>query len=119
MEEKLPRKTEKPWGYEILFALTPNYAGKQIYVKKDHRLSLQYHSKKDESMFIQQGKVLMEIENPDGNSKTITLEPGQCIHLPPFTKHRLQAVEDTILFEVSTPELDDVIRLADDYGRVG
>ena len=119
MEEQLPRKTEKPWGYEILFALTAKYAGKQIFVKKGHRLSLQYHSSKDESMFIQQGKVLMEIEYPRGKSDKITLEPGNCIHLPPYTRHRLQAIEDTILFEVSTPELDDVTRLADDYGRAG
>ena len=119
MEERLPRKTDKPWGYELLFALTPKYAGKQIYIKKNQRLSLQYHSKKDESMFIYQGKVLMEIEVLGDQSKRITLEPGQCVHISPFTKHRLQAIEDTILFEVSTPELDDVTRLADDYGRVG
>jgi len=116
-EEKLPRKTEKPWGYEFLFAHTSKYAGKLIFVKKGHRLSLQYHSKKDEAMLIYQGKALMEIEEPDGRRYSLTLEPGQSIHLVPFTKHRLQAVEDTTLFEVSTPELDDVTRLADDYGR--
>ena len=117
MNEELPRKTEKPWGYELLFALTPKYAGKLIFVNKDHRLSLQYHSKKDESMYIQQGKVLMELESTEGRGKTRILGPGDCIHLAPFTKHRLQAIEDTTIFEVSTPELDDVTRLADDYGR--
>ena len=119
MEEKLPRKTDKPWGYELLFALTPKYAGKKIFVKKNHRLSLQYHSQKDESMYIERGKILMEIEGPQGNKDNIILEPGQCIHLLPLTKHRLKALEETVLFEVSTPELNDVTRLDDDYGRVG
>ena len=116
MELSLPRKTEKPWGYELLFALTEQYAGKLIFVKKGSRLSLQYHVKKEETMLIQQGKVLLDIN--DGTTKRqITLEPGQNIHLPPLTRHRIQAIEDTIIFEVSTPELDDVVRLADDYGR--
>jgi mannose-6-phosphate isomerase len=117
MEEKLPRKTEKPWGYELLFALTPKYAGKLIFVKKGHRLSLQYHLKKEETMYIQQGKVLMEVEYPGCKQENVTLEPGQTIHFPPMTRHRLIAIEDVTLFEVSTPELDDVVRLADDYGR--
>jgi mannose-6-phosphate isomerase len=115
--EQLPRKTEKPWGYELLWALTGKYAGKLIFIKKEHRLSLQYHSKKDESMLIQSGKIFMELEDKNGTGQTRVMGPGDIIHLPPFTKHRLQAVEDTILIEVSTPELDDVTRLADDYGR--
>lgn len=115
--EKLPHKTEKPWGYELLFAHTQRYAGKLIFVKQGHRLSLQYHSKKDEAILIHQGKIMMEIEDTTGNKSTVILEPGQSIHLPPLTRHRLQAIEDTTLFEVSTPELDDVTRLADDYGR--
>ncbi|MGD9394593.1 MAG: cupin domain-containing protein [Dehalococcoidia bacterium] len=116
MMEKLPHKTEKPWGYELLFALTPNYAGKLIFVKKGHRLSLQYHEKKDETMFLQEGKALLEIE-VEGKMTSVTLTPGQSRYIPPHTKHRLQAIEDTTLFEVSTTELDDVVRLEDDYGR--
>jgi mannose-6-phosphate isomerase len=112
MQEKLPSRTEKPWGHEILFALTPIYAGKMIFVKQGHRLSLQYHSMKDESMYIYEGEVKMEIDG-----KIRTLRPGDCIHIPPLTKHRLQSVKDTLLVEVSTPELSDVTRLADDYGR--
>ncbi len=119
MPEELPRKTEKPWGYELLFALTPQYAGKLIFVAKGHRLSLQYHSQKDETILVQQGKALLEVGGADGKLKSVTLKVGDSIHLPPMTKHRLQALEDTILFEVSTPELDDVTRLADDYGRAG
>lgn len=117
MENKFPRKTEKPWGYELLFALTPKYAGKLIFVKAGHRLSLQYHQDKDESMYIHEGRVLITIEDSDGNLAQTEAQPGYCIHIPPHTRHRLQAIEDTTLFEVSTPELTDVVRLDDDYGR--
>lgn len=117
MEEKLPQRIEKPWGFELLFARTPNYAGKLIFVKKGHRLSLQYHEKKDETMYFYQGKALLEIEGSDGNLVSITFLPGQSIRIPPHTKHRLKALEDTTIFEVSTPELEDVVRLEDDYGR--
>jgi mannose-6-phosphate isomerase len=116
MTEKLPRKIEKPWGYELLFALTPFYAGKLIFVKKGHRLSLQYHKKKDETIYLHQGKVRLEIEE-EGKMVSKTFEPGQSVRVPPGTKHRLQAIEDSTFFEVSTTELDDVVRLEDDYGR--
>ena len=117
MEEKLPRKTEKPWGYELLYAHTPKYVGKVIFVKKGHRLSLQYHEKKDESMYIYQGKALITTEGSNGKLIETVAEPGYSIHIKPFTKHRLEALEDTTLLEVSTPELTDVVRLEDDYGR--
>ncbi|MBA7657742.1 hypothetical protein ES703_65684 [subsurface metagenome] len=116
MEEKLPRKTDKPWGFELLFALTPNYAGKLIFVKKGHRLSLQYHEKKDETIYMHQGKVLLEIEE-GGQMVSKTFLPGQSLRIPPHTKHRLKAIEDTTLFEVSTTELEDVVRLEERYGR--
>ena len=119
MEDKLPRKTEKPWGYELLFAHTPKYAGKVIFVSKGHRLSLQYHEKKDEVMYIYQGEVLIETEGSDGRMVSSVFKPGQCIRIPPLTRHRLKAIEDTTLFEVSTPELGDVVRVEDDYGRAG
>jgi len=118
MEEILPQKTEKPWGFELLLAHTPKYAGKLIFVKKGHRLSLQYHEKKDETIYIHDGKVLLEVETSDGHMVSTIVEPGHCIRIPPLTKHRLQAIEDTTFFEVSTPELEDVVRLEDDYGRV-
>ena len=116
-EDRLPQKTEKPWGYELLFAQTPKYAGKIIFVKKGHRLSLQYHEKKDESMYIYQGKVRIEIEGSDSRMVSRVAEPGYSIRIPPGTKHRLEAIEDTTLLEVSTPELEDVVRVEDDYGR--
>jgi len=117
MEDKLPQKTEKPWGFELLFAHTPKYAGKIIFVRKGHRLSLQYHEKKDETIYIYEGEAIIEIEGSDGQITSATFQPGQCIRIPSLTKHRLEAIEDTTLFEVSTPELEDVRRLEDDYGR--
>ncbi|MFC1899987.1 cupin domain-containing protein [Chloroflexota bacterium] len=118
-EEKLPRKTEKPWGYELLFALTDKYAGKMLYVKQGHRLSLQYHEKKEETLYIYEGKALIEIEGENGELVEYEMSNGDSFHLPPMTKHRMKAIEDTMFFEVSTPELDDVVRLDDDYGRKG
>ena len=117
MTDKLPRKTEKPWGFELLFARTPKYAGKVIFIRKGHRLSLQYHKKKDECMYIYQGKVRIEIEGADGGMTSYIAQPGHSIRIPPHTKHRLEAIEDTTFLEVSTPELEDVVRVEDDYGR--
>ena len=117
MADKLPRKTEKPWGFELLFAHTPKYAGKVIFVRKGHRFSLQYHRKKDESIYVYEGKALIELEGSDGQMTSATFQSGQGVRIPPLTKHRIQAIEDTTLFEVSTPELEDVTRLEDDYGR--
>ena len=117
MEEKLPRKTEKPWGFELLFAKTPKYVGKLIFVRGGHRLSLQYHREKDESMYVYAGKAQIEIEGSDGQLVQSIAEAGYSVRIPPFTKHRVEAIEDTTIFEVSTPELEDVERLEDDYGR--
>ncbi|HLB28369.1 MAG TPA: hypothetical protein VJK47_04065 [Dehalococcoidales bacterium] len=116
MASKLPRKTEKPWGYELLFAHTEKYAGKVIFVQKDHRISLQYHKKKDETMYVYHGKLSVEIEK-DGKMVKSEVSAGGCIPVAPLTKHRITALEDAFIFEVSTPELEDVVRLADDYGR--
>ncbi len=116
MTDKLPQRTEKPWGYEILFARTAQYAGKIIFIAQGHRVSLQYHHKKDESMYLYQGKAKMEIEI-GGRMTSSTIRTGQSIHIPANNKHRLEAIEDTTIFEVSTPELSDVVRVEDDYGR--
>jgi mannose-6-phosphate isomerase len=117
MEEKLPRKIEKPWGYELLWAHTPKYVGKIIFVKKGHRLSLQYHERKDETMYVYSGKARIEISDEQSAPVSTVFEPGQAIRLVPFTRHRVEALEDTTILEVSTPELEDVVRLSDDYGR--
>ncbi len=108
---------EKPWGYEILYAHTDKYAGKILFVKKGKRLSYQYHEKKDETMFIFKGKVRMTLEK-NGERKEVIFEEGDSIHFPPLTKHRVEAIEDSYILEVSTPELDDVVRIEDDFGRV-
>ncbi len=115
----LPRKIEKPWGFEILFAETPKYAGKVLFVRKGRRLSLHYHKVKDEVLYVHDGKVNMEIERDGENKEALTLRAGDCVRITPLTRHRLTAIEDTTLFEASTPELDDVVRLDDDYGRTG
>ena len=117
MNEMLPRKTEKPWGYELLYALTAQYAGKVIFVKKGYRLSLQYHQEKDESMYLLQGKVLFTVQPQDGKMTDTVAESGFCLHLPPLTTHRVEALEDATILEVSTSQLSDVVRLQDDYGR--
>jgi len=117
MVDNLPRKIDKPWGYELLFAHTPGYAGKLLFIKAGHRLSLQYHEVKDETLYLHQGKAIIEIEDSSGQLVQTEAQPGYGFRVPPYTKHRMQAIEDTILFEVSTPELEDVIRVEDDYGR--
>jgi mannose-6-phosphate isomerase len=117
MEGNFPQRTEKPWGYELLFALTPQYAGKLIYINRGHRLSLQYHREKDETLYIYQGKAIVEVQGKDGEMVVSEVTGGHCFRVPPNTRHRLKAIEDTVVFEVSTPELDDVQRIDDDYGR--
>ncbi|MFC1874120.1 cupin [Chloroflexota bacterium] len=119
MENEFPRRVEKPWGFEMLLAHTPQYAGKLIFIRAGHRLSLQYHEKKDESMYIYAGEALLEIEDNDGQMVQSVAQPGSCYRIPPLAKHRLQAVEDTTIFEISTSELEDIRRLEDDYGRTG
>ncbi len=110
------KKTEKPWGYELLFARTPYYVGKVLFIKKGHRLSLQYHRKKDESFLLWSGKMLFIYEE-NGQMKERVMEPMESFHIPPGMKHRMAALQDCYVFEVSTPHLEDVVRLEDDYGR--
>ena len=111
-------KVEKPWGYELRWAITDRYAGKILHVKKGEALSLQYHERKDEFQFVMSGAVDIEVGGPDGSLTTRRMSPGDTLHITPGTRHRLTAVEDTDIFEVSTPEIDDVVRLEDRYGRV-
>jgi len=113
----IPARVEKPWGYELIFSHTDKYAGKILFVKKGCKLSLQYHRKKDESLYVQSGAIRFQVGAAENQLTALHLKAGDCIRVPPLTRHRLEALEDTLLFEVSTPELDDVQRLADDYGR--
>ncbi|MGC4082043.1 MAG: cupin domain-containing protein [Vicinamibacterales bacterium] len=109
-------RVEKPWGYELHWAKTDRYVGKLIHINAGHALSLQYHNLKDETVFLQSGKLLYEID-VDGVLTKIDMKPGQAIHVTPTTVHRMTAIEDCDVFEVSTPELNDVVRLEDRYGR--
>ena len=111
------RRVDKPWGHELLFAHTDRYAGKLLVIEAGKRLSLQYHEVKDEAFYVQEGRLRLTIDR-DGELTVEELGPGEHRHIPPHTRHRFEAVERCILFEVSTSELSDVVRLADDFGRV-
>jgi mannose-6-phosphate isomerase-like protein (cupin superfamily) len=110
-------RVDKPWGYELRWAITDRYAGKILHVNKGEALSLQYHDRKDESQYIVRGVVDIELGGPEGALAKRRMAAGDTLHIAPGTRHRLTAVEDTDIFEVSTPEIDDVIRLEDRYGR--
>ena len=108
---------EKPWGREIWVAHTSQYALKIIEFNKGSRSSLQYHVKKHEHIYVDSGKLQMEHEDDAGQMVTLVLGPGDVVENEPGRKHRVTALEDTRLIEVSTPELDDVVRVEDDYHR--
>ena len=115
-----PRRVSKPWGWELIWAHTDDYLGKVLFVKAGESLSLQYHEQKDESWLIQSGLARIELGSvDDGELAEDTVGPGAAFHYRPGTVHRITAVEDTTILEVSTPHLDDVVRLADSYGREG
>ena len=111
-------KVDKPWGYELHWAKTDRYVGKLIHVNKGHALSLQYHEQKDETIFLWSGKLLFEMDI-NGQLTAREMTPGEAVHISPPTVHRMTAIEDCDIFEVSTPELHDVVRLEDRYGRAG
>ena len=111
-------RIEKPWGYELHWARTDRYVGKVLHVKAGHALSLQYHNQKDETIYLYAGRMLFEIER-DGALQRQEMRPGEAVHITPRTVHRMTAIEDCDVLEVSTPELDDVVRVEDRYGREG
>jgi mannose-6-phosphate isomerase len=110
-------KVDKPWGYELRWAITDRYLGKVLHLNKGEALSLQYHRLKDECQYVLNGEIDMELGGDDGALTTHRMRAGDTIHLTPGTRHRLTAIEATDIFEVSTPEIDDVVRLEDRYGR--
>ena len=112
-----PLRVAKPWGLELVFAHTDGYAGKVLHIRKGCRLSLQYHKDKDESIYVQSGEVLVQLERTTGQRVSAALRSGECLKIEPLVQHRMEAIRDTVLFEVSTPELEDVERVEDDYGR--
>ena len=115
----IPRRVPKPWGEELIWALTDKYCGKIITIETGRRLSLQYHERKDEAIFVTTGRLLLLLENDRGEDELRELGPGEGAHVPVGRRHRYEAIERVELIEVSTPELDDVVRIEDDFGREG
>lgn len=112
------RRVAKPWGHELIFAETERYAGKILHLEGGHSLSLQYHERKDETLYVLRGEIQLQVE-VDGEMKEMTLREGETYRIRPGVRHRLRADRSADLVEVSTPELNDVVRLEDAYGREG
>jgi mannose-6-phosphate isomerase len=110
-------KVEKPWGYELIWALSDDYCGKVLFVRAGEALSLQYHERKDETIHLQSGSAEVEIGNAPDSTTVEVVAAGRSFRITPGTIHRLRALEDSVFLEVSTPHLDDVVRLEDRYGR--
>jgi mannose-6-phosphate isomerase len=115
-----PRKVEKPWGHELIWAETEHYVGKVLFVKAGASLSLQFHREKDESWLVREGRAKLELGSAgDAVLREEVIAAGASFRFRPGTVHRVTALEDTTILEVSTPQLDDVVRLEDVYGREG
>ena len=119
MSEFEPTRVDKPWGYELIWARTDRYVGKILHVRKGEALSLQYHRVKDETIRVLTGRLRLETATNGAPTDSQVLAPGDCAHIPPGLRHRMEALEECEVVEVSTPELDDVVRLEDRYGRSG
>ena len=115
-----PRRVDKPWGYELIWALTDDYLGKLLFVRAGESLSLQFHREKEESWLVQSGRAKLELGSAGAAIlKQEVVGPGASFRFPPGTVHRVTALEDTTILEVSTPYPDDIVRLEDRYGREG
>jgi mannose-6-phosphate isomerase-like protein (cupin superfamily) len=112
------RRVDKPWGHELVWAETARYVGKVLHIRAGHRLSRQYHRVKEETLLVQSGEMDLEV-GPASAVETRRLRAGDIFHVAPGTIHRMIGVTDVDVIEVSTPELDDVVRLEDVYGREG
>ena len=114
-----PVRVEKPWGYELIWAHTGRYVGKILHINKGHALSLQYHLRKDETVHVLSGEMLFQTGGEGEPLVETLLKPGDSFHITPLLRHRMTAQSDCDILEASTPELDDVVRLEDRYGRAG
>ncbi|MSO58649.1 MAG: cupin domain-containing protein [Thermoleophilia bacterium] len=114
-----PRRVEKPWGWELVWAEAEQYVGKLLFVKAGQSLSLQYHEVKDESWLVREGRARLELGLVGGPLDALEIAAGDAFRYRPGTVHRVTALEDTLIVEVSTRHLDDVVRLEDAYGREG
>ena len=111
------QRVEKPWGYELIFADNDKYVGKILHIDEGEQLSLQYHEIKDETIYVFSGQLELELQEGDELVAHV-MGAGECLHIPPRTVHRMRAIITCDIFEVSTPHLDDVVRMEDRYGRV-
>lgn len=114
----MTRRVDKPWGHEDIWAETDRYLGKILHIRKGHRLSLQFHRQKDETILVLGGVLRLTLENGSGEIEVRDMRRGEAAHIAPGRRHRFEAVEDCELAEVSSPEILDVVRLEDDYDRV-
>jgi mannose-6-phosphate isomerase-like protein (cupin superfamily) len=114
-----PRKVEKPWGWELVWAEADDYVGKLLFVRAGESLSLQYHEAKDESWLVQEGRARLELGDVGDELEVLEIAPGDAFRFRPRTVHRVTAIEDTTVVEVSTSHPTDVVRLEDRYGREG
>ena len=112
----VPYRVDKPWGYELVWARTERYVGKILHVNAGHVLSLQYHNFKDETMHVLSGELILRTQ-PDSDLVERRFKAGESVHIPPKMVHQIEAVRDSDVLEASTPELDDLVRLTDRYGR--
>ena len=113
----VPMRVEKPWGHELIWAATDRYVGKILHVKAGHALSLQYHERKDETIHLLRGEMRFWAGPSIEELKELPLREGESFRVTVGTVHRMEAVSDIDILEASTPELDDVVRLEDRYGR--
>ena len=114
---EIPYRVEKPWGYELIWAHTDRYVGKILHVEAGHVLSLQYHNVKDESIYVLTGEIILRLKQGETMIERRVAQ-GEGFHIHPTLVHQFEAVVTSDLLEASTPELDDVVRLKDRYGRV-
>lgn len=112
----MKQRVEKPWGHEIIWARTGDYVGKLLFIRKGQKLSLQYHERKEETIYLHSGSMRFTVDEGSGLVDRI-MAPGDEYHIAPRVRHRMEALQDCEVFEVSTPQLDDVVRLEDAYGR--
>jgi mannose-6-phosphate isomerase len=112
----VPYRVEKPWGYELIWARTDRYVGKMLHVRAGHVLSLQYHNQKDETMHVLRGELILRTQ-PGPALEERRFQAGESVRIPPKLIHQIEAVVDSDVLEASTPELDDLVRLQDRYGR--
>jgi mannose-6-phosphate isomerase len=117
MPEHKTQRVEKPWGHELIWARTDRYVGKILHIKQGHALSLQYHEKKDETVFVLSGRMRFQTGAEGAELQDTVLSEGASFHITPHLRHRMIAETDCDILEASTPELDDVVRLEDRYGR--